>query len=282
MTMIVGVHGIWNYGYYRPSRDAAVAAAAISADWTTWLHDGLAAARGKADAMPVSVAYYAHHLHRGTAQGTDVTQLDEDAQSLITDWVELLRETPVTAQGTRTIRARAAVDWLTTHYGEAARRFAMIFAKEVSSYLKAPADRRRLAARDAVAETIRTAARQDEAVTVVAHSLGSVVVYEALWAHPELRVDRLVTLGSPLGMPGVIFDRLDPAPGQRGGRPPGVSEWINLADIGDLVAVPRTGLSSSFDGIVSENPVLTIAKWDFHSVRSYLSCADVAEATWPR
>ncbi|MBB6547170.1 hypothetical protein [Nonomuraea rubra] len=82
----------------------------------------------------------------------------------------------------------------------------------------------------------------------MAHSLGSVVVYEVLWAHPDLRVNRLVTLGSPLGMPGVVFDRLDPAPGQRGSRPPGVSEWVN---------------------------------WDFHIVRSCLSCADVAEATWP-
>ncbi|MEO3872875.1 alpha/beta hydrolase [Nonomuraea sp. B12E4] len=280
--MIVGVHGIWNYSYYRSSRDATVATAAISSDWTAWLREGLTTARGKPDDAPVRVAYYAHHLHRGTAQGADITQLDEDAQTLLTDWVELLREAPVISQGTRTIRARAAVDWLTAHYGEPARRFAMIFAREVSSYLKTPNGRRRLAARDAVAETIRTAARQDEAVTVVAHSLGSVVVYEALWAHPELRVDRLVTLGSPLGMPGVVFDRLDPAPGSRGSRPPGVSEWINLADIGDLVAVPRTGLSSAFDGVVSENPALTIAKWDFHTVRSYLSCADVAAVTGTR
>ena len=37
---------------------------------------------------------------------------------------------------------------------------------------------------------------------VVGHSLGSVVAYEALCAHPEWPVRTLVTLGSPLGMPG--------------------------------------------------------------------------------
>ncbi len=55
---------------------------------------------------------------------------------------------------------------------------------------------------------------------VLAHSLGSVAAYEALWAHPDLRVELLVTLGSPLGMPDVVFDRLDPAPKDRQGTSP--------------------------------------------------------------
>ena len=47
---------------------------------------------------------------------------------------------------------------------------------------------------------------------MVGHSLGSVVAYEALCAHPEWPVRALVTLGSPLGIRNLIFDRLVPAP----------------------------------------------------------------------
>jgi hypothetical protein len=56
-------------------------------------------------------------------------------------------------------------------------------------------------------DTIRRAAthRVEDAITndtrvVVAHSLGTVVAYEALCAHPEWPVHTFVTLGSPLGI----------------------------------------------------------------------------------
>src|SRR5207253_8529600 len=45
---------------------------------------------------------------------------------------------------------------------------------------------------------------------IVAHSLGTIVAYEALCAHPEWPVRTFVTLGSPLGIRNLIFDRLDP------------------------------------------------------------------------
>ncbi len=76
---------------------------------------------------------------------------------------------------------------------------------------------------------------------VVAHSLGSVVAYEVLCAHPELAVRSFVTLGSPLGLPNLIFDRLRPEPCPRGTRvrghwPGSVRTWTNIADKGDVVA----------------------------------------------
>jgi len=64
---------------------------------------------------------------------------------------------------------------------------------------------------------------------LVGHSLGTVVAYEALCAHPEWPVTTLVTLGSPLGIRKLIFDRLQPPPerdgmsGRVGG--PGRAEW---------------------------------------------------------
>ena len=87
---------------------------------------------------------------------------------------------------------------------------------------------------------------QDLTAVVIAHSLGSVVTYETLWAHPQQRVDLLITLGSPLAMPDVIFDKLHPVPEHRKGqRPPGVRRWINIAEPGDVIAIPRPLASNS-------------------------------------
>jgi hypothetical protein len=64
------------------------------------------------------------------------------------------------------------------------------------------------------------------------------VAYEALHAFPDLDVELLVTLGSPLGLP-ALFRKLDPEPrAGRGARPAGVKRWLNIADVGDLVAIP--------------------------------------------
>ncbi|MDG9674476.1 hypothetical protein [Micromonospora sp. DH14] len=80
---------------------------------------------------------------------------------------------------------------------------------------------------------------------VVAHSLGSVVAYEALCAHPEWQVRAFVTLGSPIGVRQLIFDRLSPPPhtddrgGPRGHWPGSVRVWTNIADAGDVVALTK-------------------------------------------
>lgn len=98
----------------------------------------------------------------------------------------------------------------------------------------------RVRARARVLDTIREDTR-----VVVAHSLGSVVAYEALCALPGHQVRALVTLGSPLGIRNLVFDRLNPQPKPTGlGQPargvwPGGPDltWTNLADAGDVVAL---------------------------------------------
>jgi hypothetical protein len=81
----------------------------------------------------------------------------------------------------------------------------------------------------------------DDVRVVVGHSLGSVVAYEVLCARPERAARSFVTLGSPLGLPNLVFDRLDPEPrapggGVRGHWPEAVRTWTNIADRGDVVA----------------------------------------------
>jgi pimeloyl-ACP methyl ester carboxylesterase len=98
--------------------------------------------------------------------------------------------------------------------------------------------------RDAVQQRLAAAVDNDTCV-LIGHSLGSVVAYEALCAHPDWPVRTLVTLGSPLGIRSLIFERLRPPPvalesGALVGRWPGkVNAWTNIADAGDVVALEK-------------------------------------------
>jgi hypothetical protein len=263
MTKILGVHGIGNYSYHRQG-----GAPVLAAEWAANLREGQPGVN-----FDLDVAFYAHYLHRGTPQGSadDPANLVPEAQDLLVDWVELLRPELSIPQGPRTVRARQAVDWLTRKFGPTARTFAVAFCREVHTYLARPDSPRRASARQTVADAIEKH-RPD---VVVAHSLGSVVTFETLWAHPGPDVELLVTLGSPLAMPGVVLPRLVPD-AETGGRPPRVRRWVNLADIGDLVAVPRTGLRAHFSG-VAEDINVVIGQWEFHRVGAYLRTTDVAQ-----
>lgn len=76
-------------------------------------------------------------------------------------------------------------------------------------------------------------------------------------------------------MPGVVFPRLRPEiVANRGARPPGVARWVNLADVGDIVAIPRGGLVPHFDGVEYDADVV-IGEWDFHTAKNYLACPDL-------
>lgn len=277
---IVGIHGIGNYRYLVETGSPAEAAAEISADWARALGTNLSEYNpGRASQPELRAAYYAHHLHRGTVQGDDDPAFLEDtAQELFIAWIQQLVPAPVPqiAQGPRTARARAAADWLAHHFGKKANRIALAFCREVSTYLSHPA--RRQAVRDTVAATIS----QHRPTIVIGHSLGTVVAYETLWQHPELKVDLMLTLGSPLAIPGVIFERLEPTPvSGRGARPPAVASWANLADVGDIIAIPRTGLRNRFDQVDTDKPAIVIGEHAFHGAEHYLACFETAEILAP-
>ncbi|MFE3582668.1 hypothetical protein [Streptomyces vinaceus] len=114
-----------------------------------------------------------------------------------------------------------------------AKRFLVGELKQVTRYLDEPPTWQ--AARAAVAEQIGADTR-----VIVAHSLGSVVAYEALCENPDWPVTDLVTVGSPLGLP-LIFQRLSPLRTDGlGAWPEGVLRWTNIADPGDIVALVDT------------------------------------------
>lgn len=83
----------------------------------------------------------------------------------------------------------------------------------------------------------------EDTKVIIGHSLGSVVAYEA--AHQlERPLPLLLTLGSPLGLQTIVYDRLRPQPPC---VPPKVERWVNIADRDDLVAA-RPDLTALFPG----------------------------------
>lgn len=265
---IVGVHGIWNR---QQGKTPAEAAGVLGSRWTVALRRGL----GQDSDVKAAVAYYAHHLTTDTPQGAeDPEHLAQPEQEMLLRWAAALGAPDEIAQGRLGAPTRAAADWIARTYGLdniVVRLLVTRFCREAHLYLSDPA--RRNAVRDEVADTIDT----HQPTAVIAHSLGSVVAYETLWARPALQVDLLITLGSPLALPDVVFDKLDPSLANgKGHRPPGVRRWINIADPGDIIAIPR-GLASYFHGIDADLPT-PIGVFNSHKSGGYLACPTTAAA----
>ena len=88
---------------------------------------------------------------------------------------------------------------------------------------------------------LRAAWQSGRPILLIAHSMGSVIAYDALWqlsreSDDELRVDFL-TLGSPLGQR-YIQRRLNGCNESGEGRyPDNVRRWVNIAAIGEMTAI---------------------------------------------
>lgn len=276
MRPLLAVHGIGNFEDVGTPGEAS---ALIAERLMPSLVSGFAGAGlGHLQVPELRVAYYAHVLTRQgrqDAEETDIDRLDDNETALAVAWLTAAAEAfpEWRRQGNVTLMPRQVLHWVARRRSvpaEMLARVAVAFAREVSAYLSWPARRR--AARQAVADTIAEARPR----VLLAHSLGSVVAYEALHAYPALSVDLLVTLGSPLGLPGAVFHALEPEPVQeRGAKPPGVGRWVNLADPGDLVAVPRR-LGNRFP--VDHDDETTIGVVQFHTLGAYLASGITAAA----
>ncbi|GIH73825.1 hypothetical protein [Planobispora longispora] len=266
MNAIVGVHGIGKYRYYRDAGNSVAGAAAAMRDkWDRYLHRGLTGgAPHNGQRYVTEVAYYAHLL--GEAKQDDepraVQRMSAPEQEVFVAWA---RQFAGVGEGL-TGALHRLTGWLLGRLAGNAAEFARFFAPEVAAYLTADGEAR-AAARAAVAEVIR----RNRPRVVIAHSLGSVVTYETLWANPDLEVELLITLGSPLGMRDVVFERLLPSPVNGWGqRPRQVRRWVNIADKDDIAAIPAS-LRACFTGVDQE--FMVNLDWiDFHTVEKYLGC----------
>lgn len=86
------------------------------------------------------------------------------------------------------------------------------------------------------------AAEGGHPVLLIAHSMGSVIAYDSLWElsrgdYADMRLDMLLTLGSPLGQH-YMQQRLKGAAETGVDRyPANIRQWRNLSAVGDLTAL---------------------------------------------
>jgi hypothetical protein len=141
--------------------------------------------------------------------------------------------------------------------------------KQVSGYMNDES------IRGSVCERVIDSISNDTRV-LIGHSLGSVVAYEVLASGACTHVRSFVSLGSPLGIPNLIFDRLRPAPCDGWGAWPGrLQAWSNVSDRGDVVALEKS-LAQRFRGNVIDVLVDNGAK--AHDVRPYLTAVETGAA----
>lgn len=150
-----------------------------------------------------------------------------------------------------------------------AERSLIFDLKQVHLYLHNPEIRAAVQSRVAAQVTSETR-------LVIGHSLGSVVAYEALCAHPEWNIQHLITLGSPLGIANLIFDKLQPPPQNgKGIWPPSLESWINIADQGDVVALVKN-LQPSFGARLTDLRIHNGSK--AHDASPYLTAKETGAA----
>ncbi|HSV34821.1 MAG TPA: S8 family peptidase [Ramlibacter sp.] len=156
------------------------------------------------------------------------------------------------------------------------RAFIQAFIGDTAAYFFKPGMRNKMRAR------LRARLPKGRAVTLVAHSQGTIIAYELLSLLREADVDlaAFITLGSPLGLD-EIQDFLEPEPGM----PPPVRMWKNFADPLDPVAMDKqlaNDFSSARVAIDDEVILNTHSRrvWGFnpHSAVGYLAHPSVRRA----
>jgi hypothetical protein len=211
MAKVVGVHGV---GHQFSGENT------LRAEWLPALKDGLARlGRQLASDDDFACAFYGN-LFRPAGKSAmnpplGATDVDDDWERALLElwWREAARtDTAVSGPGAPTKvstpnvvqRALNALSQ-SRFFADLAERALILDLKQVRRYLDEPD------LRGAACASIERTVGSDTTV-IVAHSLGSVVAYEALCAHPEWPVRTFVTIGSPLGITNLIFEKLRPSP----------------------------------------------------------------------
>jgi hypothetical protein len=237
--------------------------------------------------LSLEIAYYAHLFDRVSRHlGPDDTAQPPPSEAeieFIENSLEDLLE-GLSAEELRALDARAAqlgppAVWpasvsralivVDERWGRFASGLLLRMLRQVYLYLHQADTAARI--RQLVAKTIGA-----RPAVVVAHSLGSVVVYDLLRRDPTPGiVSSLVTIGSPLAWP-TIRRALEAA--DRGNVIPAAIPWTNVYDPLDVVTGGRS-LSLLWPGVV-DRPVSN--GWiDPHSAKRYLRQSDTAQAVMP-
>ncbi|MFD0633797.1 hypothetical protein ACFQ9X_21770 [Catenulispora yoronensis] len=277
---VVGVHGVHHYA---PRRTPEQAAESYARNWVGHLAGGLGCG---AERFDLAFAYYAPALHRGgpVVQGDDSEELDDPlATELLAAYLAELEISAPVVQGALTIPLRQLASAVAKRFSGTTTAFVRVFFREVATYLRAPDSPARVQARGIVADVIK----QQEPDVVIAHSLGSVVAYEALHSLPDLRVPLLITLGSPLALLTPSTPACSPPPSPTARVEEGVrSAAAGGAALGEHRRPRRPGgdpaaVGTGFDGIGLDLSEVVHHHVGFHHAANYLSAAATAATLAP-
>ncbi|MGW3289612.1 hypothetical protein ACWDR3_33730 [Streptomyces sp. NPDC001002] len=276
MGRVVAVHGVGKQLLGEES---------LLKDWEPALRDGLrrvGVSGGKAPDM--EMAFYGdlfrprhRHLAVGDPPYGAVDVAEGFEQQLLFSWWEAAaavdeRVVPpgagTLARTPRSVQAALRALSRSRFFSGLALRSLVFDLKQTSRYFSDPELRQQ--ACDRVAALI-----DDDVQVVVAHSLGSVVAYEALCARAPHAVRAFVTVGSPLGVR-MVFDRLRPIPASTGVWPGGKDlVWTNVVDHGDVVALVKDLRPRFGPGVVN---VAVHNGAHAHDATAYLTDCAVGEA----
>lgn len=278
MARIVCVHGVGQQ---------LIGPETIASEWIAPLRDGLRAAGARPEELPsgddVAVAFFGELFRGRKAAGNAPFNLADIEEGFEAELLLALasnanvnqteHETqpmPKKAGWTPTLVQRAAVSLLRVKFFSAmTERMLVGSLKQVRWYLTD--FQKRNQARERLARELTGETR-----VVIGHSLGSIVSYEVLCRAEQPIAPAFISLGSPLGWPNLIFDRLDPPPRDARGRwPPTITSWTNVADVHDIVAAVKR-LSPLFEGRIDDVEVDNEAL--AHDVRPYLTAPQTGAA----
>lgn len=242
MVKVVGVHGIAQQYQSGPER---------TEQWLLALRGGLEVGgfRGVADNLATSdlrVAFYGDlfrppgTMAGGHPQYTESELGPAEDELLAALYQEAVKQEPTLgppagAMGGGRPPRQAILDGLlrSRTFAGVAKHLLIGNLKQVTAYLENQSLRRIVL--DALAAEMTPDVR-----VLIGHSLGSVAAYEFCCQRRPASVKLLVTIGSPLGIPRLIFDRLDPRPVRgMGVWPAQVDQWVNVADRHDVVALSK-------------------------------------------
>lgn len=266
MVDIVGIHGV---GWHDSSRDDMLES------WRGHLARGLKDVRSARHSdFTLEAAFYGSRYNvvpckKGVALDHELAEGFE--VDFLTEMTEAVDDTGQLTD--RKMYLPGSVQWLvrrleSTSFFTNAGQYALIrFIKQVGRYF-ADAELR-MAAQEEFLKAVGSGAN-----VVVAHSLGSVIAYDVLREEPSVKMNTLITVGSPLGLR-VIRERLGVGLDKAGQRPAGVGRWVNVAASEDAVATVKT-LGDHYVDV--EDKQIRNSRIKAHAAVRYLAAVPTSEA----
>lgn len=248
-TIIIGIHGLAN----KPPKEQL-------ADWWKWsLAEGLEKNEGVGDPrFEYKMVYWADLLYKHRMHDDEKFSFDKLYNNQ--PYVEAKEGALKEYRATFVDRLRAGALDLVGDAADLLKRHANIthFAdwalglvlKDLAFYYD---DKREIANRAGRMESAKKVLKDElknaileekgKEIILIAHSMGSIIAYDALRdlgrSDPDLKVPYFITIGSPLGLPHVKFKIIEERGYDPRVRTPSVvtKDWVNYADKDDKVSI---------------------------------------------